>query len=107
VLIALASKNAILIVEFAMDVRARGRPVEEAATAGARLRIRPVVMTSLAFILGLVPLVAATSAAALTRRDVDTAVFGGMISATALGVFLIPPLYVLFERLRTRERAHA
>jgi multidrug efflux pump subunit AcrB len=104
VLIALASKNAILIIEFAMDRHTAGAPVEEAAMAGARMRIRPVLMTSLAFALGLLPLVAAVGAAMLTRRDVGTSVFGGMIAATTVGVFVIPLLYVVFQRLRAWRR---
>ncbi len=104
VLIALASKNAIFIVEFAMDQHAHGASVEEAAITGARMRIKPVLMTSLAFVLGLTPLVFATGVAMLTRRGVGTAVFGGMIAATALGVFAIPLLYVVFQRLRSWGR---
>jgi HAE1 family hydrophobic/amphiphilic exporter-1 len=98
-IIALASKNAILIVEFAKDARARGVAIREAALEAARLRFRPILMTSFAFILGVLPLVTAEGAGAAGQRALGTAVFGGMIASTVLAVFFVPAFYVVFQSL--------
>ena len=98
-LIGLAAKNAILIVEFAKDEFEKGRPLVEAALEGARLRLRPILMTSFAFILGCVPLWTASGAGSVARQIMGTTVIGGMLAASAIGIFLIPAIFVVVERV--------
>ncbi len=104
-LIGLAAKNAILIVEFAKLRQEEGKSIEEAAMTAAQLRLRPILMTSFAFILGVVPLVIATGAGAGARRALGTTVFSGMIAATLLAVFIVPVLYVVVNRIALRRKA--
>ena len=103
-LIGLAAKNAILIVEYAKDSHAHGMGVADAALEAARLRLRPILMTSFAFILGVTPLVISSGASSGARRSLGTAVFSGMLSATLLAVFIVPVLYVVIQGLAERRR---
>ena len=102
-LIGLSAKNAILIVEFAKDELEKGKPLVEAALEGAKLRLRPILMTSFAFILGCVPLWIASGSGAVARRILGTVVVVGMLAATVIGVFLIPVLFVVVERVANRK----
>jgi len=105
-LIALSAKNAILIVELAREVRAAGRDVQEAAIEAARARFRPIVMTSFAFILGVVPLVVASGAGASARASIGITVFTGMIASTCLAVLFVPPFFVLAQRFEEWRKGH-
>ena len=98
-LIGLSAKNAILIIEFAKERVDKGMPLVEATLEAVRLRLRPIMMTSLAFILGVLPLVFASGAGAQSRQTLGWTVLGGMLSATLLAIFIVPVLYVLITRL--------
>jgi len=102
-LIGLAAKNAILIVEFAKDAYEKGQPLVEAALAAARLRLRPILMTSFAFVLGSVPLWTASGAGSVARQIMGTTVIGGMLVATLIAIFIIPVLFVVVEKLSQRK----
>jgi multidrug efflux pump len=102
-IIGLSAKNAILIIEFAKDLRAKGKPLIEATVEAAHLRFRPILMTSLAFILGVVPLVIASGASAKSQQALGTGVMGGMITATVLAVFWVPVFFVVVMRVFARR----
>jgi multidrug efflux pump len=103
VLVGLASKNAILIVEFARDRQAEGASLYDAAVEAARVRLRPIIMTSFAFILGVLPLVVSHGAGAEMRRTLGTAVFAGMLGVTIFGIFLTPVFFYVVRRITGRR----
>ena len=103
-LIGLSAKNAILIVEFARRLRERGASIIDAAMEAGRLRLRPILMTAFAFILGVIPLMFASGAGAASRQSIGTTVFGGMLAATILSLGFVPIFYAVIERLRERGK---
>ena len=103
-LIGLAAKNAILIVEFAKMEYDKGKPIIEAALTGAKLRLRPILMTSFAFILGCVPLALASGAGAISRRVMGMTVIGGMLAASFIAIFIIPVTFYVMEKLIHKEK---
>lgn len=106
--VGLSAKNAILIVEFARDLQAQGRSAVEAAIEAARLRLRPILMTSLAFILGVLPLVFSSGAGSTSQNAIGTGVIGGMLASTFLAIFMTPLFFVLVSRLSGgKQGAHA
>ena len=102
-MIALAAKNAILIVEFALEERKRGTPLYESIIEASRLRLRPIMMTSFAFILGVLPLVFATGAGANARRSIGITVASGMLASTCIAVLFVPAFFVVLQRLSERR----
>ncbi|MGD0253378.1 MAG: efflux RND transporter permease subunit, partial [Verrucomicrobiota bacterium] len=106
-IVGLSAKNAILIIEFAKDLQAQGKGLVEATLEAAHLRLRPILMTSLAFILGVLPLALSTGAGSASRHDIGTGVAGGMVSATVLAVFLVPVFFVVVRRIfKTQKPSH-
>ena len=103
-LIGLSAKNAILIVEFAKERVDAGEDIIQATLEAVKLRLRPIIMTSLAFILGVMPLVLATGAGAVARRTIGFTVFGGMLTATSLAIFVVPVLFVVISRVAYRNK---
>jgi multidrug efflux pump len=106
-IIGLSAKNAILIIEFAKDLRKEGMSLLDATVEAAKLRFRPIIMTSLAFSLGVVPLAIASGASAASQNAIGTGVLGGMISATVLAVFFVPVFFVFVTKLFGRGKAQA
>jgi multidrug efflux pump len=104
VLVGLSCKNSILIVEFARELELQGKSIVDAAVEACHLRLRPILMTSFAFIMGVIPLATSTGAGAEMRRDMGVAVFSGMLGVTFFGLFLTPVFYVLIRQLATRNK---
>jgi HAE1 family hydrophobic/amphiphilic exporter-1 len=105
-LIGLLAKNAILMVEFSLGRRRKGMSLIDAATEGAKARLRPILMTSFAFVFGLMPLMFATGAGAYGNRSIGTGAIGGMLIGTVLGVFVIPGLFIIFQALQEKIRGN-